>query len=204
MQKEKFLLDKMNIIFQIFLIIILILVEIFDFVTHYLYELFPFKRRFRIFKVWFKKRSVYKTYKKLVKKALSLDDNSFLWLILFMSILALPFIYLFPFYITNVGFKIGSIVVGKLISSSTTTLIALGSDKLLRIDFINKAWSLVKDRYAQAKLWFLSLTFVQKFKKFKDENKSIFMEKLKYFSSKIKEKSWRKAHLSRVWSWFEK
>ncbi len=204
MQKEKFLLHKMNIIFQLFLIIILILVEIFDLLIYYLYELFPFKRRFRIFKVWLKRRSIYKTYKTLVKKALSVEDNNFLWLILFMSLLALPFIYLFPFFLTNVGFKISSIVVGKLISSSTTTLIALGSDKLLRISFINKAWSIVKQRYAQTKLWFFSLVLVGKFKKFKNENKSVFMEKLKYFSSKIKEKSWRKKHLSRVWSWFEK
>ncbi len=204
MQKEKFLLDKMNIIFQIFLIIILILVEIFDFLTHYLYELFPFKRRFRIFKIWLKRRSVYKTYKQLVKKALSLEDNNFLWLILFMAILALPFIYLFPFFLTNVVFKISSIVVGKLISSSTTTLIALGSDKLLRIDFINKTWSIVKEKYSQTKLWFSSLGFIKRYKTFKDENSSVFMEKLKYFSLKIKEKNWRKKHLSRVWSWFEK
>ena len=197
MQKEKNT-HYVNPLLQYLLIFVIILIEIFEFVTNMIWKIIPFKKKILGAREWFYTTKVYKTYKKLVEKALGLEDKNFVWLLVGMSILAIPFIYVLPFLFSGVIFKILFIVIGKIISSTTTALIALGSEKLLKIDLINVVWTAAKNNWQSTKDYFNNLKYVKQYRIWKDKQEGSFLKQLKFFSSKIKDKGWRKEQLLKM------
>ena len=180
------------------MISIIVLIEIFDVITDLLWKLVPFKKKLLGVKEWFHDTRVYKGYKNLVNKALGLDEKNFLSLIIGMAVVAIPFIYILPVLLPGLALKVLSVVIGKVISSSSTTLIALGADKLLKIEVINKIWTAAKNKWQSTKDYFNNLKYVKKYRIWKDKQEGTFLKQLKFFSSKIKDRAWRKNQLLKM------